>query len=116
MSQVRLLIDEDAQHRDLAPELRARGVDVVTAFEAGLTGEEDDEVLAFAAGQERAVYTFNTGDFCRLHRDHLQQGQKHSGIIVVPGQRYSLGEQLRRLLQVIAMRSAEDFVNHLEFL
>jgi hypothetical protein len=116
MSRVRLLIDEDAQRRDLAPELRARGVDVVTAFEAGLNGGPDEAVLEFAVREHRAVYKFNAGDFCRLHSEYLQQGLEHSGIIVAPSQRYSLGEQLRRLLRVISARSAEDFVNHLEFL
>jgi len=33
VSQIRLLIDEDAQHRGLAPALRARAVDVITARE-----------------------------------------------------------------------------------
>lgn len=116
MSQIRLLVDEDAQHRGLAPVLRARGVDVVTAFEAGLTGADDDAVLAHAVQEGRAVDTFNAGDFCRLHSQSLHQGTDHAGIIVVPGQRDSLGEQLRRLLGLIASKSSEEIRNQLEFL
>ncbi len=116
MSQLRLLVDEDAQHRGLARALRARGIDVVTVFEVGLTGSDDDIVLAFAAREDRAVYTFNTGDYCRRHGEYLQQGIDHAGIIVVPSQRYSVGEQLRRLLQLIASKSAEQIRNQLEFL
>ena len=116
MSRVRLLVDEDAQHRDLAPRLRARGIDVITAAEAGLNGEPDDVVLGFAGSERRAVHTFNAGDFCRLHNEYLRQGLKHSGIIVVPSQRYSLGEQLRRLLRMIGSVSAEEMSNRLEFL
>jgi hypothetical protein len=113
---MRLLVDEDAQHRRLAPALRARGVDVVTAFEAGLTGADDPDVLAHASREGRAVYTFNTGHFCRLHGQWLQQGIEHAGIIVVPSQRYSIGEQLRRLLQLISTKSAEEMRNQMEFL
>ena len=61
MSLIRLLVDEDAQHHGLAPALRARGLDVVTAFEAGLTGADDDAVFAHAVEQGRALDTFNTG-------------------------------------------------------
>ena len=113
---MRLLVDADAQHRGLAPALRARGVDVVTAREAGLTGAVDDAILAHAAQDGRAVYTFNAGDFCRLHNEYLQNGLDHAGIIVVPRQRYSVGEQLRRLFQLINAKSAEDMRDHLEFL
>jgi predicted nuclease of predicted toxin-antitoxin system len=116
MSQVRLLVDEDAQHRALAPALRARGVDVVTVGERGLTGADDDVVLAHAVQDGRAVYTFNTGDFCRLHDDYMQQGREHAGIICVPRQRYSVGEQIRRLFQLINTKSAEEMRNQLEFL
>lgn len=116
MSQIRLLVDEDAQHRGLAPALRARGVDVVTAYEAGLTGAVDDAVLAHAVQDDRAVYTFNTGDYCRLHTEYMQQGREHVGIIVVPSQRYSLGEQIRRLFHLINSKSAEEMRNQLLFL
>jgi predicted nuclease of predicted toxin-antitoxin system len=57
LSQIRLLVDEDAQHRGLAPALRARGVEVITAREAGLVGADDAAVLAHAASGGRAVYT-----------------------------------------------------------
>jgi predicted nuclease of predicted toxin-antitoxin system len=116
VSQLRLLVDEDAQHRALAPALRARGVNVVTVFEAGLTGAADAEVLAYAVGEGRAVYTFNVRDYCRLHTEYARQGTEHAGIIVVPRQRYSLGEQLRRLFQLLNNKSAEVMRNQLEFL
>jgi hypothetical protein len=75
-----LYVDEDAQHRGLAPSLRARGIDVVTAFERGLLGDDDDTVLAHAANDGRAVYTFNASDFCRLHGEYMLQGMEHAGI------------------------------------
>jgi hypothetical protein len=116
VSQIRLLVDEDAQHRGLAPALRARGVDVTTAHELGLTGADDDSILARAVAEGRAIYTFNAGDYCRLHTQFVQQGREHAGIIIVPRQRYSVGEQLRRLFGLINTRSAEEMRNQLVFL
>ena len=40
----------------------------------------------------------------------------HSGIIVSSQQRYSIGEQMRRLLRLAAARSAEQMCNSVEFL
>lgn len=116
MSQLRLLIDEDAQHRGLAPALRARGVDVTTVRELGMFGADDDFILARAATESRAIYTMNAGDFHRLHTHWLQQGRDHAGIIIVPRQRYSVGEQLRRLFALINSRSAENMRNQIAFL
>jgi predicted nuclease of predicted toxin-antitoxin system len=59
--------------------LRALGHDVLTVQEAGKANLKipDDEVLAFAVSEDRAVLTLNRDDFFRLHR--LQP--EHCGII-----------------------------------
>lgn len=44
----RLYLDEDAMDDDLVDALRARGVDVETAYEVGLIQREDQEQLAYA--------------------------------------------------------------------
>jgi hypothetical protein len=46
----------------------------------------------------------------------MTSGKPHSGIIVSPQQRYSIGEQMRRLLRLAAARSAEQMCNSIEFL
>ncbi len=62
-------------------ELRKLGHDVLTSYEAGRANQKipDDEVLAFATLEHRAVLTLNRFDFIRLH---LQTHGVHSGIIV----------------------------------
>lgn len=67
--------------RRVVEELRRLGNDVLTSYEAGRANQRvpDEEVLAFASGQQRAVLTLNRLDFIRLHRD--SQGT-HAGIIV----------------------------------
>lgn len=45
----------------------------------------------------------------------IEQGEAHAGIIL--GQQYyEIGEQMRRLLRIIAVKSAEDMQNQVEFL
>lgn len=113
---VRLYLDEDTMDADLIQALRTRGVDLQTAYEAGLVRREDHELLAYAAQQGRVVYTFNTGHFCALHASFLRSGRDHAGIVVGQQQRHSVGEQMRRLLNLIAARTAEEMKNRLEFL
>jgi Domain of unknown function (DUF5615) len=115
MSDVRLYIDEDAMDRRLVESLRGRGVDLTTAGETETTGFSDEAQLVLATGQGRVFYTFNVGDFCQLHGQFLADGRDHAGIIVSP-QDYAIGEQMRRLLKLMATRSAESMVNQLVFL
>ena len=116
MASVRLYIDEDAMARALVQGLRARDTNVLTAFEANMTGRNDADQLAFSTEQNRVIYTFNVGDFCRLHAEYMARGDQHTGIIVVPRQRYSIGEQMRALLGLINARTAEEMTNKLTFL
>jgi len=61
-------------------ELRRLGHNVLTVQDAGKANLEipDDEVLAFAFGENRTILTINRRDFIRLHR----KDPNHSGIIV----------------------------------
>jgi hypothetical protein len=113
---IRLYIEEDAMDKDLVQALRARGIDVLTAFEAGMIERKDEEHLKYATAEGRVLYSFNAGDYYRLHTAFLVQEKSHAGIIVARQQHYSIGEQIRRLLKLIAARSAETMRNQVEFL
>lgn len=65
--------------------LRELGHDVLTVQEAGKAGQgiPDDEVLAFAITQKRAVLTLNRYDFARLHRNSTS----HFGIVACTNDR-----------------------------
>ena len=102
--------------RALVRALRARGVDVTTALEEGMIEREDAEHLNYATEQGRVLYSFNQEDFYRLHMTYLAQGKSHAGIILARQQHYSVGEQMRRLLRLIATRSADEMKNWIEFL
>lgn len=96
--------------------LRARGVDVTTALEADMIAREDHEHVDYATAQGRVLYSFNVGDFYRLHGDYLAEGKRHAGMILARQQQYTVGDQMRRLLKLIAARSAEEMLNRVEFL
>jgi predicted nuclease of predicted toxin-antitoxin system len=61
-------------------ELRRLGHDVLTSHEAGKSGRAvpDEEVLAFALENDRALLTLNRRHFVRLH----EVRQDHAGIVV----------------------------------
>ncbi|MFM7576000.1 MAG: DUF5615 family PIN-like protein [Microcystaceae cyanobacterium] len=65
--------------------LRDLGHDVLTVQGAGNANQRipDDQVLAFAVGQERAILTINRVDFIRLHR----RDNQHFGILVCTNNR-----------------------------
>lgn len=115
MSLVRLYIDEDSMSHALVRALRSRNVDVTTALEAGMIEREDRDHLTFAADRGRVLFTFNVSDYYFLHSTFLKQGKAHAGLILAR-QQYSVGEQMRRLLKLIASRSAEDMRSQVEFL
>ncbi|NIL97141.1 MAG: hypothetical protein GTO53_06220 [Planctomycetales bacterium] len=116
MSQIRLYVDEDAAERAVVEGLRNHGIDVVTVLEVEMTSVSDEEQLAFASSQGRCLYTLNVRDFCRLHRQHLSEGKEHAGIIVIPRQRYSIVEKIRRLTELIDSVTAQGMRNDLKFL
>jgi hypothetical protein len=102
--------------RALLRGLRSRGIEVTTVLEEGKAGYSDQVQLEYASQIRRVLYSFNVRDFCRLHKQYLSEGRSHAGIVVVYRQRYSTGEQLRLLLKLADMRSAEEMNNTLLFL
>lgn len=113
---IRLYLDEDSMDRALVRALRARQVDVLTAVEAGLIAKPDSQHLTYASDSSRALFTYNVGDFCRLHESLIREERGHSGIICAQQQSYTIGETLRRLLRLIGAVSADEMRNRVEFL
>lgn len=113
---IRLYLDEDAMDQDLVRALRIRALDVITALDSGMIERTDRDHLEYATTHGRVLYSFNVGDFYRLHTEYLPEGKSHAGIILAPQQRYSVGSQMRGLLKLIAARSAEEMRNQVEFL
>jgi predicted nuclease of predicted toxin-antitoxin system len=65
---IRLYVDRHIKTQ-LASDLRLQGYDVRTTQEVGMDTAGDEEQLAFATAENRAILTFNIRDFAPLHHE-----------------------------------------------
>ncbi len=78
-----LLLDEMFSD-DIAQQLRAKDYDVVSVVaDPALVGLPDDQVLAYATKEGRALVTANVKDFVPLDGGYRAAGQSHAGLILV---------------------------------
>jgi predicted nuclease of predicted toxin-antitoxin system len=98
---VRFLLDEDISQR-VAEGLRRRDVDAVSVHEAGRSGRRisDEEQLAYATAEGRAIVTYNRQDFQALDDAWRRVGRDHAGILwcaesIIP--RRAIGDLIRAL-------------------
>ena len=78
-----LLLDEMFSD-NVAKQLRAKGYDVISVVaDSALSGLPDDQVLAYAATEGRALVTANIKDFVPLDARYRAGGQSHAGLILV---------------------------------
>ena len=115
MSQIRLYLDEDSLDQSLLRALRARQIDIMTVQDTNSFGATDLEQLRLATQQNRVLYSHNIKDFCQLHTEFITNNENHSGIALL-AQDYSVGEQVRAILEFITNNTAEDLYNQLQFL
>jgi hypothetical protein len=80
---VKVYLDEDLSPT-IARILRERGVDAVTAHEAGQIQLDDRAQLAEATRAGRAIVTANVVDFIALAHDAVARNAEHAGIVLVP--------------------------------
>jgi Domain of unknown function (DUF5615) len=93
-----LLLDEMFSD-DIARQLRAKGYDVISVVaDPALVGLPDDQILAYAASEGRALVTANIKDFVPLDSRYRAAGQAHAGLILVSTKTFP---QNRRFLSAI---------------
>jgi hypothetical protein len=105
---ITLYTDADV-HGGLAAQIRLRGFDAISAYEAGRAELSDADQLAYAVSQRRAILTCNAKDFAPLSKTWWQDGRQHHGIIV--SEQLPLGEMLRRVLRLLDSVSADAVEN-----
>ena len=78
--------------------------------DVGLIGASDDEHLAYAAGEQRVIFTHDA-DFLSLatQRDHF-------GLAYCHPEARSIGQILASLLLIYECLTPEEMRNHVEFL
>ena len=75
-----LLLDEMFSDA-IAQQLRTKGYDVVA--QPALVGLPDDQILAYATSEGRALVTANVKDFMPLDSRYRAAAQAHPGLILV---------------------------------
>ena len=79
-----------------------------------MNARDDESHLIFASSQGRVLVSANVRDFVLLHREWLELGRPHGGVLLIQQQRYSTGEIVRRILRVASSRI--DLTNGLFYL
>ena len=78
-----LLLDEMFTD-DIAQQLRTKGCDVISVVaHPALVGLPDDQILAYATTEGRALVTANVKDFIPLDTRYRAADQSHAGLILV---------------------------------
>ena len=105
---IKLYLDEDV-HKKVATALRLKGYDAVSAQEVQKQSLSDIQQLTFAVSERRALFTFNTSDFDKLHKEQLAKGLHHYGILL--SKQLPVGDTVKRLAKFLFSHSAEDIRN-----
>ena len=107
---LKLYLDEDV-HKKIAAALRLKGYDVVSAHEVQKQSLSDFQQLEYAVSEQRTIFTFNTGDFDRLHKGYIKSGKNHFGILL--SKQIPIGETIKRLTKFLFEHSAEEVKNNI---
>ena len=107
---MKLYLDEDISPK-VSKILRKKGMDATSAHETGLVEAADEEQLAFAAVEGRAMVTRNRDDFITLTVQFFEDLKPHEGLIIVPHTMPAYGYgRLANLLE----KFAKDHPNGME--
>jgi|SRR4030042_2607141 uncharacterized protein with PIN domain len=107
---IKLYLDEDV-HKKIAVALRLKGYDVVSAHEVQKQSLSDYQQLEYAVSEQRAIFTFNAGDFDRLHKEYIKSGKNHFGILL--SKQIPIGETINRLTKFLFAHSKEEIRNNI---
>jgi Domain of unknown function (DUF5615) len=113
LARISFYLDEHIQLA-LAEALKSRGVDVLTTWEAGNMGLDDESQLAFANKNKRTLFSFNKRHFAKIHYEWMAIKNSHAGIIL--SDQLTIGTVLRRLMRLYFSLASDDMKNRLEYL
>ena len=107
---IKLYLDEDV-HKNIATALRLKGYNVISVHEVQKHSLSDCQQLEYAIAEGRAIFTFNVGDFNRLHKEHIESGKNHFGILL--SKQIPISETIKRLVKFLYAHSSEEIRNNI---
>lgn len=110
---IELYLDEDVDVL-IAELIRARGFEAITTRDAAQLKKNDEDQLAYAVSQKKALVTHNRADFERLAEEYFSSGRMHHGIILAV--RHSPQEIARRLLIILNQVTADEMQNQIRYI
>ncbi len=104
---LRFVADENLDHAIVRGLLRRRpDLDIVTVYQAGLSGTDDASLLDWAAQEGRILLTHDVATMTRYAYERVQAGQKMPGVFEI-GRDVLLSRAIEDLL-LLAECSLED--------
>jgi predicted nuclease of predicted toxin-antitoxin system len=89
---LKLLLDE-MYTAAVAEQLRQRDHDVIAVAErAEMRGTPDEDLLAWARTEDRALVTDNQRDFIPIHHHCIADGHHHKGLVLTNNRRFPRGQ------------------------
>ena len=68
----------------IAELLRQKGIDAISALEAGKVQLDDRDQFAYARREGRAIVTANVVDFIAIAHEAVATNTEHPGIVLIP--------------------------------
>ena len=90
--------------------LRDPGLDIVRVQDVGLYSEEDPEVLAWAAGEERIILTHDGATMPDHAYARVDAGEKMPGVFVI-SERLSVGQAIKEVLLTIECSEPSEWTD-----
>src|SRR6266480_503770 len=109
----KLYLNEHLSPR-LATQLRSYGFDVASSHGAGMLSSNDEERFALAVSEQRAIVTFNFGDYVQLHERYIAGAKEHWGIILSTEER--TGTLMHRLIRLLNSVTGDELKNTIRWL
>jgi len=113
---LKLLTDENFK-RQILIGLRRRvaSVDAVRVQDAGLSGAEDPDILAWAAAERRVLLTHDAQTVPDFAYQRLREGVPMPGVVIVPDQ-MAIGRAIEDLVLMLEAGSQDDFEHQILYL
>lgn len=109
MGKISFYLDESV-NVTIASGLKRRGIEAITARDSDTLGLTDIEQLEYAPRNGLVILTHDD-DFLSLALN-----KRHSGVVYVHQQKYSIGDLIRNLKLLWDIVDSEEIKNHIEFL